>query len=61
MKKYILGLINHEIKITKGFIKSCQEINEKDILGGYAKKRLPILKKKLIKITKYKEQLEKIL
>ena len=61
MKKYILDLINHEIKITNGLIKQCERAIEQGEFLSHAKKRLPVLKKKLIKITEYKEQLEKLL
>jgi len=61
MEKYILDLINHDIKITKGLIEGYEEKQSDDYLIKRAKKRLPVLKKKLIKITEYKEQLDKLL
>lgn len=61
MKKYILDLINHEIKITEGLINSCEKSIEQGRLESHANKRIKVLKNKLTKITKYKEQLEKLL
>ena len=61
MKKYVLDLINHEIEMTRVFIERYEVAIEKGTFVNRAKKRLPVLKNKLTKITKYKEQLEKLL
>ena len=59
MKKYILNLVNHEIKITKGLIEVWERSIKEGRLEAHANKRIKVLTNKLNKITKYKEQLEK--
>jgi len=61
MKKYVLLLIDYDIMTIKLLIRGWERRVDEENISEHAKKRINFLSKKLNRITKYREKLEKTL